>query len=227
MKKLILLLCVFALLGCSTTQEIVDEETLVTEVEESNDLPIKEDPNDVLMSTSPITTLNIEDYLFRDDTIYIDTRSVYQFQNEGHIAGFVNIPFYGLLVDYDFQENVLYTMDKIFSDEGEFLVGLGEVGSFFANYEESETYLSQLFPKNKNIIFISTAGVEASYLMNLLIQIGYDGSKLYNAGAFTNGIGSNIAYSTMEDANYLVKTPTVYNINFSVTWPELTEIKID
>ncbi len=213
MKKLLFTLSALILLqGCT-----VQTNTNTT-------LPNKELPTSVLMSESPITTLNIDSYLFREDTYYVDTRSTQQFQQEGHIAGFVNIPFYGLLVDYSFKENVLFTMDKFFNDDNTLKTGLGDVGSFISNYEESEFYLTRLFPKDKNIIFMSTAGVEASYLMNLLIQYGYDASMLYNAGPFTNSMGLP-AYSLMENPLHLVKEAYVYDKQVDFIWPTLTIIE--
>ena len=62
-----------------------------------------------------------------------------------------------------------------------------------------------MFPKDKNILVIATAGVESCYLLNLLVQLGYDEEKLYNVGSFTTGMGNDIAYVSRKDAKYLIK----------------------
>ena len=147
-----------------------------------------------------INPKNIDDYLFRDDCIYIDTRDPEQFYEEGSIAGFVNIPFYGYICDFKKGTGSLFTFTKI-SDE----ILLGDPGSFIANYEESEEVIKSMFPKDKNILVIATAGVESCYILNLLVQLGYDEEKLYNVGSFTTGMGNDIAYVSRKDAKYLIK----------------------
>jgi hypothetical protein len=84
----------------------------------------------------------------------------------------VNIPFYQAIANIKTSTDVLYSFDRIRDASGNVTVSLGEPGSFSANYDESLSILNAIFPKDKNIIFLSTAGVEASYLIALLIQEG-------------------------------------------------------
>ena len=198
MKKILICIVIFLLAGC----QIKNKEIVVTEIDneiETSALPAKMDKSNN-MSLSPINPKNIDDYLFRDDCIYIDTRDPKQFYEEGSIAGFVNIPFYGYICDFKKGTGSLFTFTKI-SDE----ILLGDPGSFIANYEESEEVIKSLFPKDKNILVIATAGVESCYLLNLLVQLGYDEEKLYNVGSFTTGMGNDIAYVSRKDAKYLIK----------------------
>ena len=198
MKKILICIVIFLLAGC----QIKNEEIVVTEIDneiETSALPVKMDKSNN-MSLSPINPKNIDDYLFRDDCIYIDTRDPKQFYEEGSIAGFVNIPFYGYICDFKKGTGSLFTFTKI-SDE----ILLGDPGSFIANYEESEEVIKSMFPKDKNILVIATAGVESCYLLNLLVQLGYDEEKLYNVGSFTTGMGNDIAYVSRKDAKYLIK----------------------
>ena len=198
MKKILICIVIFLLAGC----QIKNEEIVVTEIDneiETSALPVKMDKSNN-MSLSPINPKNIDDYLFRDDCIYIDTRDPEQFYEEGSIAGFVNIPFYGYICDFKKGTGSLFTFTKI-SDE----ILLGDPGSFIANYEESEEVIKSMFPKDKNILVIATAGVESCYLLNLLVQLGYDEEKLYNVGSFTTGMGNDIAYVSRKDAKYLIK----------------------
>lgn len=228
MKRIVNLLLVMVLIGgCAVdktpVQEGADTEPK-NEVAEVKELPVKPDSQSTLMSESPIDATNIDEYLFRDDCLYIDTRSPNQLLEEGMIAGFFNIPFYDFLVSYQFKENVLFSMALVRDGNGEMVANLGEVGSFSPNYEESVELIEDLFPKDKNIIFMSTAGVEATYLMNLLIQLGYDGSKLYNAGPFTNGMGDIVAYKDYKGAQYYYPGTNVYTVNVVPNWGELTPI---
>ena len=198
MKKILICIVIFLLAGF----QIKNKEIVVTEIDneiETSALPAKMDKSNN-MSLSPINPKNIDDYLFRDDCIYIDTRDPEQFYEEGSIAGFVNIPFYGYICDFKKGTGSLFTFTKI-SDE----ILLGDPGSFIANYEESEEVIKSMFPKDKNILVIATAGVESCYLLNLLVQLGYDEEKLYNVGSFTTGMGNDIAYVSRKDAKYLIK----------------------
>lgn len=218
MRKIYLsLLVILTLLGC--TPSAVEDDPI------KKALPLKTDANSTLMSESPINVSNLDDYLFRKDTYYVDLREVNQFLEEGHVAGFVNVPFYQAIANIKTSTGVLYSFDRIRDVNGNVTASLGEVGSFSANYNESLSILNTLFPKNRNIIILSTAGVEASYLIALLIQEGFDGSKLYNAGPFSNSVGSNIAYRDFKDANYLVEGNNAYTLDYKINFGELTPKK--
>lgn len=183
-------------------------------------LPPKDKPQSALMSESPISPANLDDYLFLDGVLYFDLRSPAQLAEEGFAAGFVNIPFYGVLVDYQRADNVLYRMTKVRDEQGEVIAQMGDIGSFSPNYEESESLIHDLFPENQPLVFISTAGVEAAYIICLLEQLGYDGSYLYNAGTFSNGMGNIIAYKDYPDARYHVPGTNVYTVASQFIWNE-------
>lgn len=213
MRKLV---CILALLLCSCAKQQVEVNEPITT------LPTKENPQSTLMSESPIDATTIENYLFLENTVYIDTREVNQFNEEGHIAGFVNIPFYEAIAGVKKTEGVLFNMDKPKDENGNYIANLGDVNSFVANYEESIQMMKFLFPEDKNIVIISTAGVEATYLMNLLIQLGYDASKLYNAGCYSNGIGDAPAYRLLENTKYKVNGQNIFSMDYTINWGELT-----
>lgn len=216
MKRMILVLIFITLIiGCSNKPQ----------PESPKPFPEKSIPNSTLMSESPINALNLDDYLFRKDTVYIDTREINQWLEEGHVAGFINVPFYQALANIRTESDVLFSFDRIRDSLGNVTVSLGEPGSFTANYQESLSILNSIFPKNKNIVVISTAGVEASYLIALLIQVGYDGSKLYNAGPFSNSVGGNIAYRDYKDAKHLVTGTNAFTLDYKINFGELTPKK--
>lgn len=213
-KRLITFSLCILLFGCVPTS--------IAENPAGSPLPKKTNDNSTLMSESVINVSNLDDFLFREDTYYVDTREINQWLEEGHVAGFVNVPFYQAIANIKTNTGVLYSFDRIRDAGGNVTVSLGEVGSFSANYNESLSILSAIFPKNKNIIIMSTAGVEASYLISLLIQVGYDGSKLYNAGPFSNTVGTNIAYRDFKDAKYLVKGSNAYTLDYKINFGDLT-----
>ena len=216
-KRLIIVLLSIILFGCGPSS--------IEENPANNPLPAKTSADSTLMSESVINVSNLDDFLFREDTYYVDTREINQWLEEGHVAGFVNIPFYQAIANIKTSTDVLYSFDRIRDAGGNVTVSLGEPGSFSENYNESQFILNAIFPKDKNIIFLSTAGVEASYLIALLIQVGYDGSKLYNAGPFSNTVGSNIAYRDFKEAKYLIRGNNAYTLDYKINFGELTPKK--
>jgi hypothetical protein len=148
-------------------------------------IPQKINIDGTSIEDSSVTTKNIDDYLFREDVVYVDLRSYSEIAKEGHIAGFSFYPFYDFIATIqgteDSQQNPadnrLFKMKK---EAGK----LGSVGNFIPTYEESELILNDLFPKDKYIFAITISCNEAIYFLNLLKQYGYDSSKLYNIGGF-------------------------------------------
>ena len=183
MKNRILLsvLCVLLIGGCAAQPQTPPASD---DLPAPSALPEKTIPQSALMSESPISPTNLDDYLFLDDVLYFDR------------------------------------MTKVRDDSGKVIAQMGDVGSFFPNYEESESLVRDLFPQDQPIVFISTAGVEAAYTICLLEQLGYDGSQLYNAGTFSNGMGNIIAYKDYPEAKYHVPGTNVYTIASQFIWNE-------
>ncbi|MBP3709599.1 MAG: hypothetical protein J6I73_04260 [Treponema sp.] len=216
-----LLFTSFLLASCAKNAALVQVQPITERngTSSATMLPQKQDAQSMLMSKSPITPRNIDSYLFFDDCIYVDVRSAKMFYEEGHIAGFTNIPFYGYIADFPNSHNALFKMTR---RGGTYL---GDVGSFSENYEDAASIIYDMLDKNKNIIAISTAGVESCYFLNLLVQLGYDETRLYNAGCFTNGMGNDIAYKTYRDARYLVHGIALPATNITYTIDSLAKIK--
>ena len=191
MKKIIVFLVFFLLVGCSKTPDY-------------SIIPEKKDTNSVAIVDSGVTTQNINHYLFREDVIYVDLRPYSWILKDGHIAGFGFYPFYDLIAHRQ-QEDRLFSMDIVYNEDGSKILG-GEVGSFTPNYEESVMVINKLFPKDKYIFAISQSGLECCYFLNLLIQLDYDPAKLHNVGGFSISTGfENTAYTEIENPTYLVK----------------------
>lgn len=224
MKKLTILLSLLCLCACTAPEKPEVTNTPLPKEPEVLVLPAKEIPGSTKMSESPITPKNIDDYLFREDCIYLDTRYPYQFYQEGCIAGFMNLPFYEYIADFNKEAGALFTITKITKDDGTIILP-GDPGSFVPNYEESEQLIKDIIPQDKHILAIATAGVESSYLLSLLIQLGYDPSLLYNVGSFTTGMGEDIAYRAFENAKHLIPPMELYETKITFQWENLTPLK--
>lgn len=219
MKYKILLagLCLLWISGCArkTANAAVPSETPTPSA-----LPEKSNPQSALMSDSPISPTNLDDYLFLDDVLYFDLRSQRSWLRKALSPGLSTFRFTAYWLIISSEDNVLYRMTKVRDDSGKVIAQMGDVGSFFPNYEESESLVRDLFPQDQPIVFISTAGVEAAYTICLLEQLGYDGSQLYNAGTFSNGMGNIIAYKDYPDAKYHVPGTNVYTVASQFVWNE-------
>ena len=103
MKKIIVCLIVFMIVGCQDTSIQVDEqiETIVPNNKSGS----------MLISDSVILPSNLDQYLFLEDVYYVDTREPNQFLEEGHVAGFINIPFYEVIASLN-NEATLFKMKK-------------------------------------------------------------------------------------------------------------------
>ena len=122
-----ILLIGFILTACQD-KAVVEEELEVS-------IPLKNES--VKIQDSPITSVNLDEYLFRDDVFYVDTRELNQTLEEGMIAGFVNYPFYALIANL-VDGQTLFKMTKVLDSDNKLLVELGGVGSYVPRFEESE-----------------------------------------------------------------------------------------
>lgn len=212
MKKLILVVLVGGLLACSGTKE-PQPVTLPTKTADA-----------VSLADSPINPANLDEYLFLPDVRYVDLRSANQFIQEGHVAGFINVPYYGLLVKTEADPFGLFTMTKVVNDQGQVVANYGGIGSFVPRYAESVSIIKYLFPMDQPMLVLSTAGVESQYLLNLLLQLGYDGTLLYNVGNFSNSLGTFTAYRLREAARFLVKGHETYQVRVDYDFGTLTPL---
>ena len=211
MKKIILFLIVFLLVGCNSgfgNSGTNDDYSLI---------PEKKVLDSVAIVDSSVTTQNIDNYLFRDDVIYVDLRPYSWVLKDGHIAGFGFYPFYDLIAHRQ-HEDRLFNMDLVYNENGDKILG-GSVGSFTPNYEESVMVINKLFPKDKYIFAISQSGLECCYFLNLLIQLDYDPAKLYNIGGFAISTGfENVAYKDIENPRYLVEGNVMISSDINETF---------
>ena len=188
MKKwLSILMLVLIVVGCS----------------KENNIPSKEFKEDNSALTSPINSTNLDEYMNRSDVQYVDLRSSRMVLEEGYVAGFSFLPFYNVIASFS-GEGTLYKMAKVGNSKA------GSVGGFLALYEESDDIIKSLFEEDKYIFLISQAGSESAYLINLLIQLGYDGNLLYNVGGVSNSEGPT-PYKDISDNKYYVEGHSGFN----------------
>ena len=67
----------------------------------------------------------------------------------------------------------------------------GTIASITANYEESESVLEDIFPKDKLIFLMCGGGGYAWMSKQVLVKLGYDATKVYNIGGFWSYRGNN------------------------------------
>ena len=66
----------------------------------------------------------------------------------------------------------------------------------------------------KYIFLISQGGSESAYVINLLLQLGYDGNLLYNVGGVSNSEGPT-PYKDVEGNKYYVEGHSGFNPSVS------------
>lgn len=203
MKRFIccLLFFVLCLSGCSCKKE-----------EQALTIPNKVSATDSSTITTPINASNLDKYLFREDVQYIDLRGIDDIINDGYISGFEFIPFHAMIASFS-SPSTLYKMKDVKDENGKWTYA-GQIGGFYPQYQESAQVINNMFDKNKYIFFVSQAGSEGSYMINLLIQLGYDGNKLYNVCGVIGTEGA-YSYSTKGNQNYFVKGNKLIDIKLS------------
>ena len=189
MKKIFtVILTLFMIAGCSNKDNF-------------NVIPNKINPTDNAANTSPINSFNLDNYMNREDVQYIDLRSGSMILQEGYVAGFKFVPYYSIIASFT-SNDTLYQMKTTTDKEGNSYYA-GQIGGFVAQYEESQSIIESIFDKNKYIFLLSQGGSESAYVINLLIQLGYDGNLLYNVGGVSNSEGI-ASYKSIDTNKYYV-----------------------
>ena len=137
----------------------------------------------------------IDNYLGRKDAVYRDLRLLKDPGNyeaiggDSYLSGFVDgfsvVPFPYIVNVSGLPEEVgnTYTGRTLFHQHSD--------GSYTANYEESLDVLEALFPKDKVIFLMCGGGGYSGMMKNLLVALGWDGSKIYDVGGYWFYEGEN------------------------------------
>lgn len=142
-----------------------------------------------------INEATIDDYLHMENTVYRDMRMLKDPCNyeaiggDSYLSGFVD----GFeVVPYPYIVNVSGLPEEVGSSyTGKTLFKQDKDGNYKANYEESMQILEDLFPKDKNIILMCGGGGYAGMMRNMLVSLGWDKDKIYNAGGYWSYNGKN------------------------------------
>ena len=143
-----------------------------------------------------INEATIDKYLGRDDAVYRDLRMLEDPGNyeaiggdsflSGFVKGFSVVPFPYIVNVSGLPEVVgdTYTGKTLFHQHSD--------GTYTANYKESMDILEGLFPKDKVIFLMCGGGGYSGMMKNMLIALGWDGSKIYDVGGYWYYEGENM-----------------------------------
>lgn len=210
MKKIILILLSFCLIGCN---------------DKLKDLP-KPEISDGIRGEQfgidkNINEETIDNYLNRSDSVYRDMRMLKDPGNyeaiggdsylSGFVKGFEVIPYPYLVNVTGLPEEVgeSYTGKTLFTYEN---------NKYIANYDESMDILEYYFPKDKNIFLMCGGGGYASMTKNMLVSLGWDETKIYNVGGYWYYNGNNnilVKNEKYGDVSYDFWRVTYHDIDFT------------
>lgn len=137
----------------------------------------------------------IDSYLGRSDAVYRDLRMLEDPGNyeaiggDSYLSGFVD----GFeLVPFPYIVNVKGLPDEVGSTyDGKTLFHQHSDGSYSENYEESMSILEALFPRDKVIFLMCGGGGYSGMMKNMLVELGWDESKIYDVGGYWYYGGEN------------------------------------
>jgi len=136
--------------------------------------------NDYSLACSSVTAENFNDYAERNDVLYYDLRNYEEYANleNGHVQGFEFIEF-----------------NKFFyGDTDQLFIKSNGSDKFMPRYEESVSILESVFPKDKTIFLMCAGGGRVVNLMKIMELNGYDMSKVYNVGGYSQFKAANSKY---------------------------------
>lgn len=139
---------------------------------------------------SSINAENLDQYLDRVDTVYIDLRD-YKDTQLKHFRNFEQIPFFGLIYNKEANADSV----QLFG---------GDTKNPTPMYEESAQLLEELFPRDKNIFFLCQSGGRVAMMMDILKAHGYDMSKVYNIGGIAHYTDSKYTEELVDTVEFKV-----------------------
>lgn len=163
-----------------------------------NDLPLPEVSEGMrgeLGIDKNINEANIDEYLGREDAVYYDMRMLKDEANyeaiggDSYLSGFIK----GFeIIPYPYLATVVGLPEEVGSPyEGKTLYTIDKDGKYVANYKESLSILEYFFPKDKTIFLMCGGGGYAGMTKNMLVNLGWDETKIYNVGGYWYYEGEN------------------------------------
>lgn len=142
-----------------------------------------------------VNEATIDSYLGRPDAVYRDLRMLVDPGNyeaiggDAYLSGFVDgfevVPFPYIINVTGLPEAVGDTY------KGKTLFSRDDSGKVTANYKESLAVLEALFPKDKVIFLMCGGGGYSGMMKELLVSLGWDGSRIYDVGGYWFYEGDN------------------------------------
>ena len=189
MKRLFVVLIILVLLPLASCKGVAkNKEKALPKPEVDSESIFGVDKN-INMST-------IDDFLGRNDVVYIDVRMLFDSADFAAIGGDADLsktidgfkvvpyPYIGSLSELPVTGG--YASDCLY--EIEWTDGF-ICSSVKANYQESDIILSEIFPKDKAIFLMCGGGGYAGMMKALLIELGWNQELIYNVGGNWNYTG--------------------------------------
>lgn len=197
LKKLIAVLSLSVLLTACAAPATSAEEPANEPV--SLELPApRSTEGDFSIDASAINQDNLDQYLGRDDVVYIDLRDYNDYAKK-HFKNFEVIPFFA----YIWNENA-------HTDESMVQIYGGSLEEPVATYTSSEAILNTIFPMDKTIFLMCQSGGRVAMMMNILEDNGYDMNKIYNIGGLAQ-------YTDSKYRDYITDTPEfIIDVNYTI-----------
>lgn len=218
MKKFLNVLLVITMLaclfGCTT-----DEPLPLPEISEGvrGDLGIDKNINEETIDKY----LNRKDSVYRDMRMLIDDADYEAIGGDSYLSGFVK----GFeVVPYPYLCNVEGLPEAVGSSYTGVTLFSHIDDEYVANYAESMDLLEELFPKDKVIFLMCGGGGYAGMTKTLLVNLGWDETKIYNVGGYWYYQGDNNVEVKKEEngiVDYDFDKVNYHDIDFSA----LTKIK--
>jgi hypothetical protein len=189
---------VFIVSACGDSPEAASELTPLPPPERDNDTPFGIDMN--------INMTTIDDWLERPDVAYFDMRMFYDPADYEAIGGVSRItrtlPGYRV-VPFPLIANVgALPVDGAYDGDSLFNVVWGtdyrgQILSLTPNFAESETFMNDVFPKDKAIFLMCGGAGYTSLTRGLLIYLGWDENLIYHTGGNWHYEGNRSIYLTI------------------------------
>lgn len=181
----------------------------------TNALPVAEPDSESMFGVDKnINMETIDAYVLRDDAVYRDMRMLDDPADYAAIGGnskldialegfkTVPYPYVGTLqelpVSGAYDGPCLYAVE--WAEDG-------TAAAAAPNYRQADLILEEVFPKDKNIILVCGGGGYAGMMRQLLIHLGWDEARIYNAGGVWEYAGNkSVQLITYENPD----KPTTY-----------------
>ena len=166
---------------------------------------------------------NVDDFLYRNDSVYYDVRMLIDPADFSKIGGSRYLT--GVVDGFEvLPYPYLATVQNLPKEVGEgyqgpSLFSINKKGKYIPNYKESLEILEHYFPKDKHIFLMCGAGGYAGDTEKLLISQGWNPQLIHNAGGYWYYNG-NHKVETYIDGEFCFENFSYYRIDFN----KLTEI---